>query len=123
MTRMNPSHINTGETSEEVQDTGPAFDNNLDLDVNNNEIEEDSHIFMVMAHLVNPCHFICTLSTVSGHLAEAFAKNSKPKGFYETMLMALHTYEDVFSEMVFNVLIIQTPHKPWNTPRTSIMRR
>jgi hypothetical protein len=79
-----------------------AFDNNLDCDVNDIEIEEDDCIFMVMVHPVNPRHFICTLSMVSGHLA--VAKNSKPKGSYETLPMALHTYKDVFSEMAFDAL-------------------
>jgi hypothetical protein len=37
-------------------------------------------------------------------LAEAVAKNSKPKGFEDIMPTALHVYEDVFSEMVFDTL-------------------
>jgi hypothetical protein len=41
---------------------------------------------------------------VSGCLAEAFAKNSKPKGFENTVLMSLHTYADVFSETAFDSL-------------------
>jgi hypothetical protein len=59
---------------------------------------------MAMVHPVNPYHFICALSIVSRYLAEASAKNSKPKGFYETVLMALHTYEDVLSEKDFDIL-------------------
>jgi hypothetical protein len=87
-----------------VQDFGPAFENELDFNVNNMEIEEDDHIFMTMVHLVNPHHFIHALSRVSGHLAEASAENSKPKGFYETVLITLHSYQDVFSETAFNAL-------------------
>jgi hypothetical protein len=41
---------------------------------------------------------------VSGRLAEAFAKNSKPKGFEDMVLTSLHTYADVFSETAFNSL-------------------
>jgi hypothetical protein len=73
--------------------------------INDIEIEEDDHVFMVMVHLVDPHHFIHALSTVSKCLAKEFAKNSKPKGFHEIMLMALHTYEDVFSETAFNTLL------------------
>jgi hypothetical protein len=68
-----------GETDEEVQDIGLAFDDNLDCDVDNIEIEEDNCVFMAMVYLVDPYHFIHALSTVSRHLAEASAKNSKPK--------------------------------------------
>jgi hypothetical protein len=73
-------HMNTEETDEEAQDTCLAFDNDLDSEVNNFTIEEDDHVFMAMVHPVDPHHFVCALSTVSGCLAEAFAKNSKPKG-------------------------------------------
>jgi hypothetical protein len=90
---------NIGETDKEAQDPCPAFDNDLDLNVDNIEIEEDDCIFMVIVHLVNLHYFICALSIVSIHLAEAFARNSKPKRFYETMLMALLVYEDVFSNV------------------------
>jgi hypothetical protein len=41
---------------------------------------------------------------VSRHLAKVFAKNSKPKGFYETVLITLHAYKDVFSEIAFDAL-------------------
>jgi hypothetical protein len=87
-----------------VQDTGPAFDNDLDSKVNDFTIEEDYRVFMAMVHLVNPHHFVRASSTVSGHLAEAFAKNSKPKGFGDIVLTSLHTYADVFSETAFNSL-------------------
>jgi hypothetical protein len=60
---------------------------------------------MVMAHLVNPHHFVCALSMVSRHLAEAFAKNSKPKDFQDIVLTSLHIYADVFSETSFNSLL------------------
>jgi hypothetical protein len=59
---------------------------------------------MAMVHLVDPCHFVHASSTVSGHLAEAFAKNSKPKGFEDIVPTSLHTYADVFSEMAFDSL-------------------
>jgi hypothetical protein len=87
------THKNIGETYEEVQDTCLAFDNDLDHDVDNIEIEGNDHVLMAMVHLVDPHHLICTLSMMSRHLVEAFAKNSKPKGFYETVLMTLHAYE------------------------------
>jgi hypothetical protein len=59
---------------------------------------------MVMVHSVDSHHFVHASSTVSGHLAEAFAKNSKPKGFEDIVLTSLHTYADVFSEMAFDSL-------------------
>jgi hypothetical protein len=74
-------HVNADETDEEVQDTCPALDDNLDSDVNDIAIEEGDHVFMTMVHLVDPHHFVCASSTVSGHLAKAFAKNSKPRTF------------------------------------------
>jgi hypothetical protein len=94
--------VNTDETDEEVQDTGPAFDDNLDSEVDDFTIEEDDRIFMAMVHPVDPHHFVCALSTVSGRLAEAFAKNSKPKGFEDIVLTSLHTYANVFSETAFD---------------------
>jgi hypothetical protein len=97
------THKNMGETDEEVQDTHPAFDDDLDHNVNDIEIEDD-HVIMTMVHPVDPDHYICDLSMVSRHLAEASAKNFKPKGFYETMLMVLDTYEDVFSKTAFDTL-------------------
>jgi hypothetical protein len=87
-----------------VQDTCPAFDDDLDREVNNFTIEEDDHVFMMMVHPVNPHHFFHASSTVSRHLAEVFAKNSKPKGFEDIVPMSLHTYADVFSETAFNSL-------------------
>jgi hypothetical protein len=90
-------HVNTDETDEEAQDTCPAFDDDV-------TIEEDDHVFMVMVHLVDPHHFVCASSTVSGCLAEAFSKNSKPKGFEDIVRMSLHTYTDVFSETAFDSL-------------------
>jgi hypothetical protein len=46
------THINTDETDEEAQDTGPAFDDDLDSEVVDFTIEEDDHVFMTMVHLV-----------------------------------------------------------------------
>jgi hypothetical protein len=96
--------MNTDETDEEAQDTGPALDDDLDSDVDNFTIEEDDHVFMAMVHPVNPHHFVCASSMVSGCLAEAFAKNSQPKGFKDIVPMSLHTYADVFSETAFDSL-------------------
>jgi hypothetical protein len=72
-------HVNTDETDEEAQDTCLIFDDDLDSEVNDFTIEEDDHIFMVMAHLVNPHHFVCASSMVSRHLAEAFAKTQSQR--------------------------------------------
>jgi hypothetical protein len=96
--------MNTDETDEGVQDTCPAFDNDLDSEVGDFTIEEDDRVFMTMVHPVNPHHFVCALSTVSGHLAEAFAKNSKPKGFEDIVPTTLHKYADIFSETAFDSL-------------------
>jgi hypothetical protein len=98
------THKNTGETDEEVQDLGPAFDNDLDLDVDDIEIKEDDHIVMVIVHPVDLHYFIHASSMVSGCLAEASAKNSKLKEFYEIVPTALHGYVDVFSKRAFDAL-------------------
>jgi hypothetical protein len=90
-------HVNADETDEEAQDTGPAFDDDLDSEV-------DDCIFMAMVHLVNPHHFVCASSMVSRRLVKVFAKNSKPKGFEDIVLTSLHIYADVFSEIAFDSL-------------------
>jgi hypothetical protein len=41
---------------------------------------------------------------VSGRLAEAFAKNSEPKGFEDIVPTSLHSYANVFSETAFDSL-------------------
>jgi hypothetical protein len=97
-------HMNTDETDEEAQDIGPALDDNLDNEVDDFTIKEDDCVFMAMVHPVNPHHFVHASSTVSGRLAEAFAKNSEPKGFEDIVPMSLHTYADIFSEMAFDSL-------------------
>jgi hypothetical protein len=103
--------VNTDKTDEEVRDTCPAFDNDLDSEVNNFTIEEDDCVFMTMVHPVNPHHFVHASSTVSGRLAEVPAKNSKPKGFENIVLTSLHTYVDVFSETAFDSL---PEHRKWD---------
>jgi hypothetical protein len=105
------SHMNTDETDEEAQDTCPAFDDDLDSEVDDFTIEEDDHVFMTMVHPVDPHHFVRALSTVSGRLAEAFAKNSKPKGFEDIVPTTLHEYADVFSETAFDSL---PKHRKWD---------
>jgi hypothetical protein len=52
-------HMDMDETDEEVQDTGPALDDDLDSEVDNFTIEEDDHVFMAMVHPVDPHHFVC----------------------------------------------------------------
>jgi hypothetical protein len=91
--------------------TGLAFDNDLDSEVDNFTIEEDDRIVMAMVHLVDPHHFVYALSTVSRHLVEASAKNSKLKGFEDIMPTSLHTYADIFSETAFNSL---PEHRKWD---------
>jgi hypothetical protein len=97
-------HMNTDETNEGAQDTCPTFDNDLDSEVNDFTIEEGDCVFMTMVHLVDPHHFVHASSTVSEHLAEAFAKNSKPKGFEDIVPMTLHEYANVLSETTFDSL-------------------
>jgi hypothetical protein len=97
-------HMNMDETDEGVQDTCLAFDNNLDSEVDDFTIEEDDRVFMMMVHPVDPHHFVCASSTVSGRLAEAFAKNSKPKGCEDIVPTTLHEYADIFSETAFDSL-------------------
>jgi hypothetical protein len=96
-------------TDEGVQDTCPAFDDDLDSEVDDFTIEEDDYVFMTMVHPVDPHHFVCASSMVSGRLVEAFAKNSKPKGFEDIVLTTLHGYADVFSETADNLNTTQTP--------------
>jgi hypothetical protein len=55
-------------------------------------------------HLVDPQHFVHASSTVSRHLAEVFAKNSKPKDFHDIVPTSLHAYADIFSETAFDSL-------------------
>jgi hypothetical protein len=63
-------HVNMDETNEEAQDTCPAFDDDLDSEVDDFTMDEDDRVFMVMVHPVDPHHFVCASSTVSGHLVE-----------------------------------------------------
>jgi hypothetical protein len=98
---MNPL---TWTQNEEAQDIGPAFDDDLDSDVVDVIIEEDDRVFMTMVHPVDPHHFVRALSTVSGRLAEASAKNLKPKGFEDTVPTTLHEYANDFSETTFELL-------------------
>jgi hypothetical protein len=97
-------HVNADETDEEAQDTGLALDDDLDSDIDDITIEEGDHIFMTMVQPVNPHHFVCALSMVSGRLAEAFVKNSEPKDIHDIVLRSLHTYANVFSETAFDSL-------------------
>jgi hypothetical protein len=96
--------MDTDKTDEEVQDASPAFDDDLDSDVADVAIEEDDRVFMTMVHPVDSHHFVRASSTVSGRLAEAFAKNSEPKGFEDIVPTALYSYADVFSETAFDSL-------------------
>jgi hypothetical protein len=84
-------HMDTDETDEEAQDTGLALDDDLDSEVDDFTIEEDDCVFMAMVHPVDRHHFVRASSTVSGRLAEAFAKNSQPKGFEDIVPTSLHT--------------------------------
>jgi hypothetical protein len=113
-------HMDTDETDEEAQDIGPAFDDDLNSDIINVIIEEDDHVFMTMVYPVDPHHFVRASSMVSGRLAEASAKNSKPKGFEDSVPTTLHEYANVFSETAFDLLperhkwdhTIELGHKP-----------
>jgi hypothetical protein len=104
-------HVNADETDEEAQDTGPAFDDDFDSDVDDITIEEGDCVFMTMVHPVDPQYFVRASSTVSGRLAEAFAKNSKPKDFHDIVPTSLHAYADVFSETAFDSL---PEHRKWD---------
>jgi hypothetical protein len=59
---------------------------------------------MVIVYSVDSHHFVRASSVVSRHLAEASAKNSKPKDFHDIVPMSLHAYADVFSETAFDSL-------------------
>jgi hypothetical protein len=67
------THVNMNKTEEEVQGECLAFDNDLKFDADHIKIEEDDYVFMALAmvHPVNPQHFICASSTMSGRLAKA----------------------------------------------------
>jgi hypothetical protein len=47
-------HMNMNETDEGAQDTSPAFDDDLDGEVDDFTIEEGDCVFMAMVHLANP---------------------------------------------------------------------
>jgi hypothetical protein len=81
-----------------------AFDDNLDSEVDDFAIKEDNRVFMMTVHLVDPHHFVRASSTVSGHLAEASAKNSKPKGFVDIVPTSLHPYANVLNKTAFDFL-------------------
>jgi hypothetical protein len=104
-------HMDMDKTDEEAQDASPAFDDDLDSEVDDLTIEEDDCVFMTMVHPVDPHHFVRASSTVSGRLAEAFAKNSEPKGFKDIVPTSLHSYADVFSETAFDSL---PEHRKWD---------
>jgi hypothetical protein len=71
-------HMDTDETEEEVQDTGPALDDDLDSEVDDFTIEEDDRVFMVMVHPVDPHHFVRHgVWTSSGSIFQ----NLKAEGF------------------------------------------
>jgi hypothetical protein len=97
-------HMDTDKTDEEAQDASPAFDDDLDSEVDDFTIEEDDRVFTAVMHLVDPHHFVRASSTVSGCLAEAFAKNSELKGFEDIVPTSLHSYANVFSETAFDSL-------------------
>jgi hypothetical protein len=97
-------HVNMEETDEEVQDTCPALDDDLDNVIDDVTIEEDDRVFMAMVHPVDPQHFVRASSMVSRRLAEAFAKNSRPKDFHDIVPLSLDAYADVFSETAFDSL-------------------
>jgi hypothetical protein len=97
-------HKDMDETDEEAQDLCPAFDDDLDSEVDDFAIEEDDCVFMTMVHPVDPHHFVRASSTLSRRLAEVFAKDSKPKDFEDIVPTSLHTYADVFSETAFDSL-------------------
>jgi hypothetical protein len=97
-------HVNADETDEEAQDTCLASDDDLDSDFDDITIEEGDRVFMMMVHPVDPQHFVCALSIVSGRLAEVFAKKSKLKDFHDIVPMSLHAYADIFSETAFDSL-------------------
>jgi hypothetical protein len=61
---------------------------------------------MTMVHPVDPHHFVRASSTVSGRLAEASAKNVKPKGFEDTVPTTLHEYADV---VMFHINLTSEP--------------
>jgi hypothetical protein len=86
-------------------------DDNLDSEVDDFTIEEDDHVFTAVVHPVDPHHFVRASSMVSGHLAEAFAKNSEPKGFKGIVPTSPHSYADVFSETAFDSL---PEHHKWD---------
>jgi hypothetical protein len=97
-------HMDTDKTDEEVQDASLAFDDDLDSEVDDFTIEEDDRVFTTVVHPVDLHHFVRASSTVSGRLAEVFAKNSELKGFEDIVPTSLHSYGDVFSETAFDSL-------------------
>jgi hypothetical protein len=81
-------HVNMDKTDEEAQDTCPALDNELHSEVDDFTIEEDDRVYNNGASGQSSPFCLC-LKHVSRHLAEAFAKNSKPKGFEDIVPMSV----------------------------------
>jgi hypothetical protein len=104
-------HMDTDKTDEEAQDASLAFDDDLDSEVDDFTIEEDDCVFAAVVHPVDLHHFVRASSTVSGRLAEAFSKNSKPKGFEDIVPTSLHSYANIFSETAFDSL---PEHHKWD---------
>src|SRR3981189_2735874 len=81
-------------------DGGTAdFDDGFD-----DEIEDSDRIFVAHIHGEAADHFVRAASTVSQHLAEPFAKNSKATSFRDAVPSSLHKFEDIFSEGAFDHL-------------------
>jgi hypothetical protein len=52
-------HVNTDDTDEEAQDTGLAFDNDLDSDVVDVTSEEDDRVFMAILIILSALRAWC----------------------------------------------------------------
>jgi hypothetical protein len=75
------THVNVNETEEEVQGECLVFDDDLNFDTDNIEIEEGDHVFMAIVHLVDPQHFICALSIVFWTSVQSLHKDIQYRAF------------------------------------------
>jgi hypothetical protein len=95
---------NAERASDKTSDTSDRTSDGSD------EIEPGDRIFMTTVY--DSAEFIRASSTTSQRLSKAFAKNSTAlKTFHESIPLAFHDFEDVFSKVSFDVL---PDCKPWD---------
>jgi hypothetical protein len=89
------------EVSEDFDDLPDTSEDDEGIPANEDEPQEGERVFMTWVY---PEEHIRASATTSQRLAEAFAKNSRPQSFRDTVPDHLHDFEDVFSKESFDTL-------------------